>query len=243
VWTAVPHGPPGELALMATLRAAAPEQPARRRRLTNPEHGPALLLEPDDLRARVRRGRPRRLVLFVVDASGSMGARDRMSATKGAVLSLLLDAYRKRDRVGMLAFRDTGAEVLLPPTNSVELAEERLHALPVGGRTPLAGGLRLAAAVIERARRSVDAEPLIVLISDVRPNMAPAGADPWRMALEAAAHIRAAGWEAIVIDTESGRAPLGLGRPLAAAMGAQHLKLDHLRAGHVEWAVRARFLD
>jgi magnesium chelatase subunit D len=235
VRTARPHESPFELALAATVRTAAPHQLARRRHAAPPV--PALLLEREDLRERVRRGRACRLVMLVVDASGSMGARDRMAATKGAVLSLLLDAYRRRDRVGLIAFRGAGAELLLPPTNSVELAERRLRSLPTGGRTPLAAGLELCARSIERAQRALDAAPLVVLVSDVRPNAA-SGGDPWRAAIAAAAQIAATGWEALVIDTEGGRGALGLGRVLAAAMGARHLPLDQLRAGQLEHAIR-----
>ena len=264
----IPHGPPGELALGATIRAAAPYQQARRQtgglstdddrqapggmraalldqppRLPTPHSllpypRPALLLKPPDLREKLREGKPRHLVILVVDASGSAGARDRMAAAKGAILSLLLDAYRRRDRVGMIAFRGAGAELLLPPTNSVDLAERRLRALPTGGRTPLAAGIDLCHATIERARRDLDAEPLVVLISDVRPNAGPLDADPWSASLTAAEGIRTAGWSAVVIDTEPSRSALGLGRALAEAMGARHLRLEHLRAGQLEGAIR-----
>jgi magnesium chelatase subunit D len=134
---------------------------------------PAVLLERDDLRQKVRETRQSNLILFVVDASGSMAARDRMSAAKGAALALLLDAYRKRDQVGLVAFRGRGAELLLPPTNSVDLAERRLRELPTGGRTPLADGLALARQTVERylAGRPA-AVPLLVVITDGRANVA-----------------------------------------------------------------------
>lgn len=242
VYAAPAQGMPGELALAATLRAAAPHQLRRRACRSDSSDTLALILERDDLRERVRRGRARTLVLFVVDASGSMGARDRMAATKGAILSLLLDAYRRRDRVGLIAFRGAGAELILPPTNSVELAERRLRALPTGGRTPLAAGLELCAATIERTRRTLDDLPLVVLVSDVRPNApvdARRGTDPWRAAVAAAERIRTADWEAVVIDTEADRVPLGLGRVLADFMGARYLKLAELNARNLSGAVRA----
>ena len=140
----VPREPrPRDLALDATLprRGAVPARPPR---ATARPDGPPILLEPGDLRQKVRETRLSNLILFVVDASGSMAARERMAAAKGAVLALLLDAYRKRDQVGLIAFRGRGAELLLPPTSSVDLAEARLRALPTGGRTPLAHGLELA---------------------------------------------------------------------------------------------------
>src|SRR5205807_6848552 len=126
------------LHLPATVRAAAVHQTERGR-----ASGP-LLLRGEDLRTPIRRDREGNLVLFVVDASGSMAARARMAAVKGAVLSLLLDAYQRRDQVGLIVFRGAGAELVLPLTGSVELAEAHLRALPAGGRTPLAHGLHLA---------------------------------------------------------------------------------------------------
>jgi magnesium chelatase subunit D len=124
------------VALAATLRAAAPHQKSRGRGSV----GPGISVHPEDLREKVREGREGNLILFVVDASGSMAARRRMSAVKGAVLSLLADAYQRRDKVGLVSFRGEGARVLLPPTASVELAAPRLEELPTGGRTPLGGG-------------------------------------------------------------------------------------------------------
>ncbi|HEV7755936.1 MAG TPA: AAA family ATPase, partial [Mycobacteriales bacterium] len=126
-----PRGPLGAVHLTATLLAAAPHQRARGR------SGPGLVLRADDLRRAIREGREGNLVLFAVDASGSMAARQRMSAVKGAVLSLLLDAYQRRDKVGLVTFRGQGGELALPPTSSVEAAAARLRTLPTGGRTPL----------------------------------------------------------------------------------------------------------
>ncbi|HET6635912.1 MAG TPA: magnesium chelatase subunit D family protein, partial [Streptomyces sp.] len=132
-----PQGPLGRLHVAATVQAAAPYQHARGRSAP----GTGLVLRRDDLRETVREGRESNLVLFVVDASGSMAARQRMSAVKGAVLSLLLDAYQRRDKVGLVTFRRDEADVALPPTSSVDAAAARLESLPTGGRTPLAGGL------------------------------------------------------------------------------------------------------
>src|SRR5215217_907278 len=161
---------PDDLALAATVRSAAPHQRARDRT------GPGLVLRREDLRTNVREGREGNLVLFVVDASGSMAARRRMSAVKGAVLSLLSDAYQRRDKVALISFRGEEAHILLPPTSGVELATSRLEELPTGGRTSLAAGLEKTAEVLERERlREKERRPLLVVLTDGR---ATAGPDP-----------------------------------------------------------------
>ena len=226
-------GRPREWALAATVRAAAPHQRDRRARCPS---GPMLRLTRGDLRERVRAGRSRALIVFAVDASGSMGARQRMTAAKTAVLSLLLDAYRRRDRVALVTFRGHEATIALPPTNSLERAERLLRDLPAGGRTPLAAGLTRAREVIERQERAGPLRPLLVLVSDVRPT---SGAQPWPEALAAAEPIRAAGWEAVVLDTERGRQAVGLGAALAEALGGRRLAISDLEAGTIERAVRA----
>ncbi len=213
-----PAGETRDIALAATVRAAAPHQRARGR------EGPGLLVRREDLRENVREGREGNLVLFVVDASGSMAARSRMSAVKGAVLALLTDAYRRRDRVGVISFRKDGASLLLPPTSGVELAVSRLEELPTGGRTPLAAGLREAAEVVLRERRRERGRrPLVVLLTDGR---ATAGPDP----LAAAAGLRSMGVASVVVDTEAGYARLGMAARVAEAMGARCLRLEELRA-------------
>ena len=131
----------------ATLRAAAPHQRERLASAGLSEN--VLLVEPWDIREKVRETKTGSLILFVVDASGSMGAQRRMVAVKGAVLSLLLDAYQRRDRVGLISFRGARVDLLLPPTSSVDLAELHLREMPTGGRTPLSRGLYMALDVIE----------------------------------------------------------------------------------------------
>ncbi|WP_404815753.1 putative cobaltochelatase [Streptomyces thermolineatus] len=158
-----PRGALTSLHLAATVQAAAPHQRARGR------SGPGLVLRRDDLRQAVREGREGNLVLFVVDASGSMAARQRMGAVKGAVMSLLLDAYQRRDKVGLVTFRGAGAEVALPPTSSVEAGAARLRSLPTGGRTPLAAGLLKAREVLRVERlRDASRRPLLVVVTDGR---------------------------------------------------------------------------
>jgi magnesium chelatase subunit D len=209
---------PEDLALAATVRSAAPHQRARGRA------GAGLVLRREDLRRNVREGREGNLVLFVVDASGSMAARRRMAAVKGAVLSLLTDAYQRRDKVGLVSFRGEGARVLLPPTSGVDLAASRLGELPTGGRTPLAAGLEKAAEVLKRERvREKERRPLVVILTDGR---ATAGPDP----RGAAAGLRRLGAASVVVDTEEGHLRLGMAATLAEALGARCLRLEDLRA-------------
>jgi magnesium chelatase subunit D len=208
----------GDVALVATVRAAAPHQRARGR------EGAGLEVRPHDLRRNVREGREGNLILFLVDASGSMAARKRMSVVKGAVLSLLNDAYQRRDKVALISFRGEGARILLPPTSSVELAASRLQDLPTGGRTPLAAGIEKAAEVLKRENlRDRERRPLLVLLTDGRPT---AGSDP----MVAAARWRALGPATFVVDTEDGYVRLGMAGELAGAMGARCLRLEELRA-------------
>ncbi|WFE97910.1 VWA domain-containing protein [Micromonospora sp. WMMD987] len=218
----VPAGRPAAVHLPATLRAAAPHQAGRGR------CGGRLLVRPDDLREAVREGREGNLVLFVVDASGSMGARQRMSAVKGAVLALLTDAYQRRDTVAVVAFRGAGAQVVLPATSSVLAASARLAELPTGGRTPLAEGL-LAAADLLRVQRLRDPRrrPLVLVVTDGR---ATAGTRPLERAARAAAVLAATGAPCVVVDCESGPVRLHLARRLAGQLGAAHHHLDTVAA-------------
>jgi magnesium chelatase subunit D len=207
----------GDVALAATVRAAAPHQKMRGR------EGPGLEVRPNDLRQNVREGREGNLILFLVDASGSMAARKRMSAVKGAVLSLLNDAYQRRDKVALISFRGEGAQILLPPTSSVELAVSRLQNLPSGGRTPLAAGIEKTAEVLKRENlRDRERRPLLVLLTDGR---ATEGSDP----VAAAVRLRSLGPTSFVVDTEEGYVRLGMAGELAGAMGARCLRLEELR--------------
>ncbi len=165
----IPQDGISDLALDATLSAASPFQ-VRRRAYT--DNNLALKLEPWDLREKIRESRVGNLVVFLVDSSGSMGARQRMVAAKGAVISLLMDAYQRRDQVAMIAFRGTTSEIVLPPTDSPKLAQRRLDNLPTGGRTPMAQALADAHTLIRQQRhRSPDTPPLLVVVSDCRANV------------------------------------------------------------------------
>jgi magnesium chelatase subunit D len=207
-----------DLALAATVRAAAPHQKKRGR------ERPGLVVRAQDLRENVREGREGNLIVFAVDASGSMAARKRMSAVKGAVLSLLSDAYQRRDKVALISFRGEGAHVMLPPTSSIELAASRLEDLPTGGRTPLAAGLAKADEVLRReGLRDAGRRPMLVLLTDGR---ATTGPDP----REASVGLRALGVASFVVDTEEGHVRLGMAAEVADALGARCLRLEELRA-------------
>ncbi|MGH8866417.1 MAG: putative cobaltochelatase [Actinomycetes bacterium] len=222
------------LHLGGTLAAAAPHQRARGRT------GPGLLLRRDDLRESVREGREGNLVLFVVDASGSMAARERMGAVKGAVLSLLRDAYQRRDKVGLVTFRGEGAELALPPTSSVEAAVARLTVLPTGGRTPLAAGLLRAHRVLDVERlRDPSRRALLVVVTDGRATRrGGASARALAEAHQAAGLLARTGVASVVVDCESGPVRLGLAPRLAVALGAMPLRLDELAADALAGTVR-----
>nr|WP_202457968.1 putative cobaltochelatase [Streptomyces sp. SID5464] len=225
-----PRGALTKLHLAATVQAAAPHQRARGR------SGPGLVVRRDDLRQATREGREGNLVLFVVDASGSMAARQRMSAVKGAVLSLLLDAYQRRDKVGLVTFRGSGADVALPPTSSVDAAAARLESLPTGGRTPLAAGLLRAHDVLRVERlRDPARRPLVVLVTDGR---ATGGPEPVALAGRAARLFAAEGVASVVVDCESGPVRLGLAGQLAGELGGTAVTLDELRADSIAGLVR-----
>jgi magnesium chelatase subunit D len=200
---------------------------------------PALLLERWDLRQKIRETRMGNLIMFVVDASGSMAARERMVAAKGAVLSLLLDAYQKRDRVGMIAFRGREAQLLLPPTNSVDLAQACLAELPTGGRTPLGHGLQLGLATLERHRdQGRDVLPLLVVVSDGRANVPLFGGDPLDELWSIGAELQRRRLHTILVDAEAGKTRFGFAAQAARALGASYLPIDELAASSLAGAAR-----
>ncbi len=223
-----------DLALDATLRAAAPYQKARRENADGQGQGMAVLIEVDDIREKIRERRIGNFLLFVVDGSGSMGAQRRMVETKAAIMSLLLDAYQKRDKVAMVIFRGRTAEVVLPPTNSVERAARLLADLPIGGRTPLAAGLAEAAGVLRRVlRKEPNIMPLVIVMTDGRANAAlgegVARDEALRIAL--ALRERFETTQFVVVDTEApGVVRLELARQLAGVLGASYFKVEDLRA-------------
>ncbi|MGW3324662.1 putative cobaltochelatase [Streptomyces virginiae] len=233
-----PHGHLTKLHLAATIQAAAPHQKARGRA------GRGLVIRKDDLRQATREGREGNLVLFVVDASGSMAARQRMSAVKGAVLSLLLDAYQRRDKVGLITFRGATAELALPPTSSVDAAAARLEQLPTGGRTPLAAGLLKAHEVLRIERlRDPSRRPLLVVVTDGRATSAGnvggrTDSSPRELAGHSARLLQAGGVASVVVDCESGPVRLGLAGVLAQDLGGPAVTLDGLRADSLAGLVK-----
>ena len=191
---------------------------------------------PEDVRRAVRVGREGNLVIFVVDASGSMAARDRMSAVTGAALSLLRDAYQRRDKVAVITFRQDGARVLLPPTTSAHIASRRLTRFDTGGTTPLAQGLLAARDVVVRERvRDRTRRPLVVVLTDGR---ATGGPDPLGRSRSAARQLVAEGAAAVVVDCETSYVRLGLAADLAENLDAPLLQLEQLRADYLAQAVR-----
>jgi magnesium chelatase subunit D len=226
-----PYRGTGDIALDATIRAAAPFQGGRRK-----PDGMAVALERADFRECVREKKIGNFLYFMVDASGSMGARGRMAASKGAVMSLLLDAYQKRDQVSLVSFRRNEAVVNLPLTTSVDLAGKLLAELPVGGRTPLSAGL---AAVHREAGNALLknplARPIVVMITDGRGNVA-LEPSPDRSPFEEALHLaRAMALDTriryLVVDAEEpGIVTFQLASRLAAALGAEYFKTADLRA-------------
>ena len=219
----LPKGKVEDLAFDATIRAAAPMQKLRE------DNGCALNIKSEDMRQKVREKRIGNTFLFAVDASGSMGARERMRAVKGAIFYMLQEAYQIRDRVGMIAFRRQAAELLLPITRSVDMAQKCLAQMPTGGKTPLADGLSKALLTLSLLnKRDKEMEPVLILLTDGRANAVAEGDDPIASALKMAEKIREAKITALVIDTESGFIKLGLAKKIAAAMGASYYTLQNL---------------
>lgn len=220
----IPKGETHDIAIDATLRAAAPHQKGRQ------SNGCAVVIRHEDIRRKEREKRTGNIFLFLVDASGSMGARERMKAVKGVVFKMLADAYQKRDRVGMIAFRRDRAEVLLPITRSIEFAQKKLAALSTGGKTPLAQGLIKAEDMLDRLyKQDPLQDPVLILITDGRAtNSLNKNTDPVRDALSEAERIGHRHMLAAVIDTESSFIKLGLAKELAQKMGASYFHVDKI---------------
>ncbi len=216
-----------DLALDATLRAAAPYQKRRSRQDV------AIVIEESDIREKIREKRIGNFIVFVVDASGSMGAGKRMIEAKGAILSLLMDAYQKRDKVALVAFKGDCAQVLLPPTSSIELAHKLLEELPTGGKTPLCHGISLGYQIIQSYfRKDPHIYPLLILISDGKANVSQYGGKPLSEAMEMAEEIKndARVNTAVVNVEKSGLISFGLAHQLSLQMGARYFKIEDLKA-------------
>lgn len=218
-----------DIAFDATLRAAAPFQ---KERAESDESDMALKLRMSDLQRKVRVRRTGNLILFVVDASWSMAASERMEATKGAIFSLLIDAYQRRDQVGLVVFQRDKARIVLPPTNSVDLAQKALQDLPVGGKTPLSSGLYAAWQVVEAAmRRDAEIRPLIILLTDGAGNVSMTGMPAQEEAMRMAdLFAQDKNVRTIVINMEHAAFDRGLAQSLADSMGGVCYNLPDLRA-------------
>lgn len=238
----VPDGPITKLALGATTRAAAVRRAdgsdgtTGTGRDSSAGASSSSVVAPEDLREAICEQRVGNLLVLAVDASASMGVQRRMEATKGAVLSLLLDAYQRRDRVALVTFRGDEAQVILRPTGSVEVARSRLAELPTGGRTPLAAGIETALGVATGA--SGPHQPILILVSDGRATSGPGQTDPLEAAYRAASEVRRREISAVVVDVEDGHTRLGLPAQLAEKMGAPCLALPDLSGETLAGAIR-----
>jgi magnesium chelatase subunit D len=246
-----------DVALDATVRQAAPNQRQRQRRgdgtdtshpgadTAREPHAPhpgdlAVAIRDSDLHRKVRVRKAANLVVFAVDASWSMAAAERMEATKGAIMSLLVDAYQKRDRVCLVSFQKDRADLVLPPTSSVEMAKEALRDIPVGGKTPLSAGLLLAHQVVERERRqNPEIMPLLILLTDGAGNVSITGMPPRDEALLVADLIAGARTRAVVINTEHESLDRGLAQELADALNGSCYTLAELGAESLYRTVRS----
>ena len=216
-----------DLAFDATLRAAAPYQTQRseqRKRV-------AFAIRSSDYQKKVRVKKAANLVLFVVDASWSMAVAERMSATKGAILSLLTDAYQRRDRVGLVVFQKDRATLVLPPTNSIQLAQRALAEIPVGGKTPLSAGLFLAHQIVVKERViHPDVMPLIILLTDGAGNVSMSNLPPQDESHRIANQIAGDEIRSVVINMEHAAFDQGLAQSLAEHLDAPCYTLNELKA-------------
>ncbi|MGD8814353.1 MAG: VWA domain-containing protein [Anaerolineales bacterium] len=228
-------GKTDDIAFDATLRAAAPYQKRRQdqRRRT------ALAIEPSDLQQKVRIRKSANLILFVVDASWSMAVAERMSATKGAILSLLTDAYQRRDRVGLVVFQKDRALTVLPPTNSIQLARRALADIPVGGKTPLSAGLKLAYEIIQQDKLThPNTLPLMILLTDGAGNVSIGNLPPQEEAHQVADKLCRSETRSVVINMEHAAFDQGLADGLAERLGGPCYTLHELKAEHLYKTVR-----
>ena len=229
------NGKADDLAFDATLRAAAPFQ--KKRKDANSKI--AFHVRPSDFMRKVRVRRAANLILFVVDASWSMAVAERMSATKGAIMSLLTDAYQRRDRVGLIVFQKDRATLILPPTNSIQLAQRALSNIPVGGKTPLSAGLQLAYEILHReSTLHPDVMPLLIVLTDGAGNVALGNYAPLEESHKIADLIAKEDIPTIVINMESATYDQGLANELATHLDAPCLSISELKAEHLYMAVR-----
>jgi magnesium chelatase subunit D len=229
-------GKADDLAFDATIRAAAPFQKARE----DMRRDVAFAVRREDYQRKVRVRRASNLILFLVDASWSMAVAERMSATKGAILSLLTDAYQRRDRVGLIVFQKDRATLVLPPTNSVLLAQRALADVPVGGKTPLSAGLTMAYEVLKREKMlHPDVLPLLIILTDGAGNVALGKGSPQKEAHQLADQIASEDIRSVVINMEHEAFDQGLAQALAEHLDAPCYTLAELRSETLYKAVQS----
>jgi magnesium chelatase subunit D len=229
------HGKTSDIAFDATIRAAAPYQ----KRRTDKRKRLAFAIEPGDLQRKVRVKKMANLVLFLVDASWSMAVAERMNATKGAILSLLMDAYQRRDRVGLIVFQKDRATLVLPPTNSIQLAKRALGDIPVGGKTPLSAGLLMAADILRQEKLThPDIEPLLIVLTDGAGNVSLGPLPPQDESYHFAELISMESVRCIVINMEHASFDQGLAQALADHLKAPCYSLGELKAESLYHAVK-----
>lgn len=231
------NGKTYDLAFDATLRAAAPFQ--KKRKQEDGSNEVAFHIKPSDYMRKVRVRRASNLILFVVDASWSMAVAERMSATKGAIMSLLTDAYQRRDRVGLIVFQKDRATLVMSPTNSVQLAQRALRNIPVGGKTPLSAGLKMAQEILERESiLHPDIMPLLIVLTDGAGNVPIGSFAPLEEAHIIADEIAKKDIPTIVVNMESATYDQGLAQELAKHLNGPCLSVTELKAEHLYMAVR-----
>ena len=229
------YGKTDDLAFDATIRAAAPFQIER----TEQRKRVAFAIQSSDFQRKIRVKKAANLILFVVDASWSMAVAERMSATKGAILSLLTDAYQQRDRVGLVVFQKNRSTLVLPPTNSIQLAQRALADIPVGGKTPLSAGLFMALQVIQRERiLHPDVNPLIILLTDGAGNVSMSELAPQEEANRLAEQIAGDEIRSVVINMEHAAFDQGLAQNLADHLHAACYTLSEMKAQTLYQKVR-----
>lgn len=223
-----PKGKVKDIAFVATLRAAAPYQKNRK------SPNLSVVIEKGDLRENIRQKKTSTTIIFVVDASGSMAAKKRMTAVKGAILSILTNAYEKRDKVAMISFRRNKAEVLLEVTKSVELAEKKLRTMVTGGKTPLGEGLKKGYQIVKKEKlKNPEDIILMVVVSDCKGNFSLSSKNPMEEVFHIGRKITQEAIDTIVIDSETGFLNLGLGKKLSETMKGKHYTIEELKDTYI----------
>ena len=226
----IPQGRPRNIAFDASLRAAAGR---RSKDLRSPGF---IRITTPDIREKMRLQPTAAAILFLLDASGSMGANRRMVLTKGIILSIVNDAYYKRDQIALLTFRAAQTELLLPFTRSPQVAKYHLRSLAVGGKTPLGLGLKEAGILLRaESLKNAKVKPLLIAVSDGKGNVALEYDDPYDEAMHYAGLVKRSSIESIFIDTEEDPCSFGYGRQVARAMGAHYMLAEEIiRRGVIE---------